>query len=181
MSFTTLKITSLYITVSAILPTTSSKDSDFCGTPILEFTQESCKNGLGFDQFQVQSSKKINWKKPLNGKIRFKLGGNSGKWKMPLLIVCRNWFCLLFVTFSLSFIFGLVKKFMDWSNIVWTWIKKHSSIVKNMFWSLKIFLAQIYFFGLVEGQAFFAQIDTRNYTYFVSKIENCSDLLWDFI
>jgi hypothetical protein len=29
-----------------------------------------------------------------------------------------------------------------------------------MFWSLKIFLAQIYFFGLVEGQAFFAQIDT---------------------
>ena len=73
------KMTSLYITVSAVLPTSSSKDSNICGAPILEFTEESCKNGMGFDQFQVQSSKKINWKKPLNGKIRLKFGGNSGK------------------------------------------------------------------------------------------------------
>ena len=72
-------MTSLYITVSAVLPTSSSKDSNICGAPILEFTEESCKNGMGFDQFQVQSSKKINWKKPLNGKIRLKFGGNSGK------------------------------------------------------------------------------------------------------
>ena len=72
------EMTCLYITVSAVLPTSSSKDSNICGTPILECTVESCKNGMGWG-FEVQSTKKIYWKKPLNGKIRLKFGGNSGK------------------------------------------------------------------------------------------------------
>ena len=56
-----------------------SEIPDICGAPLIELTQESCNNGLGFDKFQIESSKKNNWKKLLNGKIRFKFSGNSGK------------------------------------------------------------------------------------------------------
>ena len=56
-----------------------SEIADICSAPLIELTQESCNNELGFDKFQIESSKKINWKKPLNGKIRFKFSGNSGK------------------------------------------------------------------------------------------------------
>ena len=53
--------------------------NNVCNVPLIELSQESCNNGLGFDKFQMQSSKKINWKKPINGKIRFKLRTTSGK------------------------------------------------------------------------------------------------------
>ena len=56
-----------------------SEIPDICGAPLIELTQESCNNGLGFDKFQIESSKKNNWKKLLNGKIWFKFSGNSGK------------------------------------------------------------------------------------------------------
>ena len=61
-----------------VLPN-KSEIADICSAPLIELTQESCNNELGFDKFQIESSKKINWKKPLNGKIRFKFSGNSGK------------------------------------------------------------------------------------------------------
>ena len=61
-----------------VLPN-KSEIPDICGAPLIELTQESCNNGLGFDKFQIESSKKNNWKKLLNGKIRFKFSGNSGK------------------------------------------------------------------------------------------------------
>jgi hypothetical protein len=38
-----------------------------------------CKSGQELDKFQVKSSKKMNWKKPLNGKIKFTFTSNSGK------------------------------------------------------------------------------------------------------
>ena len=61
-----------------VLPN-KSEIADICSAPLIELTQESCNNELGFEKFQIESSKKINWKKPLNGKIRFKFSGNSGK------------------------------------------------------------------------------------------------------
>ena len=61
-----------------VLPN-KSEIADICSAPLIELTQESCNNELGFDKFQIESSKKINWKKPLNGKIRFKFSGNSRK------------------------------------------------------------------------------------------------------
>ena len=63
-----------------VLPN-KSEIADICSAPLIELTQESCNNGLGFDKFQIEYSKKNNWKKPLNGKIRFKFSGNSGKHK----------------------------------------------------------------------------------------------------
>ena len=68
----------LVILCFSVLPI-KSKITDMCSAPLIELTQESCNNGLGFDKYQIESSKKINWKKPLNGKIRFKFRGNSGK------------------------------------------------------------------------------------------------------
>ena len=51
---------------------------NYCdNTPLLELSEEFCKNGEGLDRFQVKSSKKINWKKPLNGKIKFRFTTNS--------------------------------------------------------------------------------------------------------
>ena len=61
-----------------VLPN-KSEIADICSAPLIELSQESCNNELGFDKFQIESFKKINWKKPLNGKIRFKFSGNSGK------------------------------------------------------------------------------------------------------
>ena len=52
-------------------------DSYCDNTPLLELGEEFCKDGKGIDRFQVKSSKKINWKKPLNGKIKFKFTTNS--------------------------------------------------------------------------------------------------------
>ena len=64
---------------SAILAITKADVcSESSGAPFIELTQESCHNSLGFDKFQVQSSKKISWNKPLNGKIKFTFTGNQG-------------------------------------------------------------------------------------------------------
>ena len=68
----------LVILCLKVLPI-KSEIGDICSASLIELTQESCSNGLGFDKFQIESSKNINWKKPLNGKIRFKFSGNSRK------------------------------------------------------------------------------------------------------